>query len=691
MVLLSEQEQEDTGEKTLYLDILAADTGRSLEQFSFRTDPNHDAEMCLVVSPDMKWAAVPAMDLSNDDFVGSKWHDLYLIDLETGSCRRILDTDTEIITLEFLEDRLALIRVSGYTLTTRHSAVDYQYTEPIAAKIETYDPETGSLIWSSEQRYYLRDDSIDALRAVPYETDTAAGTGLLATSSDLCVLLDWDSGQTVREYELQSAALDIRYRSNGFDTLNADGSYTVANYSMDTMLNIQYFDNSVSRACRHEGKHYIQSNPVFSRDYSIRKYELGKSDESYRKLFEVYLADKGFYDCRSTADGFRLVVAGEGQLCLMDSADGSVRTWDIPEEYRYSPYRIQGVCPDAQRVYWCADTFDSSVFWITDHPLWETDLLTGESRQLPVPEKPEEHMTVMDRVYVGDAFYFTAGIYYEGGSSVGLFRWDPEGGAPEELYRYALAPAEDPEDEEKKYYWEDYQHGSLQVDAQGKQAFFATVINYQDGPEKLIHVDLSGGMASCILPGFAPEPDPADILQWEKCCYQWSPDGTCAVFGYGSHLYLTDDRGTLVARIPAAGYTPVARFLPDGESLLVITDDQTLRQYRTSDGTLLTGINLNDHMENLTVYGEDVRMVPVDENTVALFTGWNGFLLDTSRDAVRIRAVLNQGIGYDPRTDRFLVAEPESYNGQPAAVGNFRRYSLEELIGKARAILDQQG
>ena len=100
---------------------------------------------------------------------------------------------------------------------------------------------------------------------------------------------------------------------------------------------------------------------------------------------------------------------------------------------------------------------------------------------------------------------------------------------------------------------------------------------------------------------------------------------------------------------------------------------------------------LNDHMENLTVYGEDVRMVPVDENTVALFTGWNGFLLDTSRDAVRIRAVLNQGIGYDPRTDRFLVAEPESYNGQPAAVGNFRRYSLEELIGKARAILDQQG
>ena len=77
----------------------------------------------------------------------------------------------------------------------------------------------------------------------------------------------------------------------------------------------------------------------------------------------------------------------------------------------------------------------------------------------------------------------------------------------------------------------------------------------------------------------------------------------------------------------------------------------------------------------------------VEEDTVALFTGWDGFLLDHTGETVKIRAGLEQAIGYDSRNDRFFVAESESYSGKPATVGSFPRYTLEDLQEKANEIL----
>ena len=115
VVLLSEQETEN-GEKKPQLEILFAETGVHERRIPFQPEPQHEVEMALVLSPDLRWAAVPAMN--PDEYYQNMypWHALYLIDLEDGSCRKMLDTDTEILNMRFLEGRLAVLRATGYTI-----------------------------------------------------------------------------------------------------------------------------------------------------------------------------------------------------------------------------------------------------------------------------------------------------------------------------------------------------------------------------------------------------------------------------------------------------------------------------------------------------------------------------------------------------------------------------------------------
>lgn len=678
VVLLTE------GENGPRLEIFSAETGEREGELPFQTETNHSVEMCLVLSPDMRWAAVPTADEESENRMHAE-HALYLVCLEDGSCRKLLDTDTQIVAMEFQEERLAILRGSGYTLTTTAGNAVYQYTQPVQARIETYDLQSASLLWSSEQQYSLLDASIYALRVVPYDSGTAIGKGLLATCADLCVLLDWDTGQVVRQYSLPGSALDISYYTNGFQTINADGSSTAVSYTMDMARNVLGFVDSVSAVCRHGNSFYVQSTPLFSKAYSIRKYQLGKYDESYRTLFEADVKSCGFYALCAADGGLRLAMADDNQVTYMDSADETVLTHAFSEDTGFSSYRVLGSDSDGQRIYWYGEKSDYESFWITGRELWTTELRTGKSRQVPTPEKPEAYMTIWDSLFYEEALFFTATIPREEGFDLCVYRWDLAEGNLEELYRYAMAPA----DGAGKYHWEDYQNDSLVLDEDTMQLSFATVTNGFGTPQSLIRLNLSGEETGRISLNFAPEIDEEELTQWKRYCYRWSPDGTRAAIGFGDSVYGIGAGGDLLFRVPVEGYDPVVRFLPDGQSLLVLNRKLALRQYRSQDGALLTCIDLGDYRDTAISSAEAVKLTGIEEATAVLFTGQDGFLLDTSGESVKIKAVVEQGIGYDSRTDSFLVAQYESYSGKPATVGAFHRYSLEELIGMANAILDR--
>lgn len=679
VVLLTE------GENGPRLEIFSAETGKRVREIPFQTEPYHSVEMCLVLSPDMHWAAVPAADGESGSLM-YPGHALYLIGLADGSCRKLLDTDSQIIAMEFQEERLAVLRGSGYTLTTTEGNAVYQYIEPIHATIEAYDPQSGSLLWSSEQRYSLWSDSNFTLRVVPYDSGMATGKGLLATCADLCVLLDWDTGQVVRQYAMPGSALDVRYYTNGFQTINADGSSTAVSYTMDMAQNILDFVDSASDACRHGDSLYVQSTPLFSKAHSIRKYQVGKYDESYRTLFEADVKSCGYYALCAADGGLRLVMAHENQVTYMDSADTVVLTHTLSEDMGFSGYRVLGSDSDGRMLYWYREKFDYKTFWITGQELWTTDLLTGKSRQVPIPAKPEAYMTIWDWLYYEESLFFSATIPRQGGFDLCVYRWNLAEETLSELYRYAMAPA----DGAGKYHWEDYQNDSLMLDEDTMQLSFATVTAGLDTPRNLIRLNLSGEETGRISLNFAPERYEEELTQWKPDCYRWSPDGTRAVFGFGDSVYGVGAEGDLLFRIPVEGYHPVVRFLPDGQSLLVLNRELALSQYRSQDGALLTSIDLGDYRDTAVSSAEAVKLTDLADATVVLFTGQDGFLLDSSGEAVKIKAVVEQGIGYDSRTDSFLVAQSQSYSGSPASVGTFQRYSLEELIRMANAIVDPE-
>ena len=64
-------------------------------------------------------------------------------------------------------------------------------------------------------------------------------------------------------------------------------------------------------------------------------------------------------------------------------------------------------------------------------------------------------------------------------------------------------------------------------------------------------------------------------------------------------------------------------------------------------------------------------------------TGYGGLLVDISGDSLEMKALIDQCIGYDDDSGRFLVAETSSYSGKPVTLGSFPRYSVEDLIRKA--------
>lgn len=667
---------------TLYLDLLSTDTGELLHSVSFSIDGGQYAWPDFVLSPDLQWAAIIAAD--SEDMSYNPLCSLYLIQLETGDCRKISDRGAEIVAMTFNRDRLALLRGTGYTLTTKDANATYQYVAPIQAQIEVYDPLTREKVWGTDHTYHLQDSSISAIQFVPYDTGETAGDGLLVTYCDQCILLDGDTGNVLREYKLKSAALDIQYWDNGFDTLNADGSYTSANYSLDTVVNILYFGESITNVCRHENQLYVQSSPVFNEDCTIRQYALNQYDDSYTVHFDADLSDWSNYDYRYTSDGIRMVLARDSQIRYMDSADGTALTHEIAEQYGFSPYSsILGLSMDAKRVYWKSSNYDYDL-WIMEHAVYVTDLLSGETRQLPMPQKPAEHVTVSDVLYWEEKLLFAASIADDPEPQVAVFLWDLTQNTLTEVYRYRT---EDSVADGETYLWEEYQDGSLELDAAANQVFFATCIN-SETPRRLFCVNLNTGGAVVISPDFPVEKDETMFTQWKKGSYLWNGSRSMAVFGYGGHIYAADEDGALVFSLPEGGVD--IQFSPDGNTLLLLSEDGVISQYRVSDGACLGSIDLREHLDiSGAFYPEYIEWEIIDESTFAMFdiSGKLGILLDLSGESLKLKAVLDRCIGYDPRTDRFLAAEPSTLDSQTTTIGSFQRYSLEMLIEKANKIL----
>lgn len=688
VVLSGDREEETENPSSLSLDILSAQTGERLKHVPFQIDAGHSLNDRLCVSPDLKWAALAAKGERRPGDELFRYDTVYLINLDTGGCERLPDSETAVLSMAFLDNRLTVIRCDDYTISASAGTGGVHRRCTIACLIETYDPATGERLWVCQQAYAKPVQTAE-LEYVLLENET--GPAVLAVFSDQGVLLDLQTGSVIRKYDLYDAAANVRPFSTGFETVNVDGSFTRAYYDLEWSASFRYFSDPVSDVCRDEDVFYIQKKQDHGPDNSVYKYELNRYDGSYSQCLQTEEEDWAFYDRFPTEDGMKLVLAREHGLGLVDFPTGEMRSYQIPEEYAFSPDRILRGPSDGTGICWSITNPAGEDNWLTDEAFYRIDLESGEIRQIQ-PPVPAETAVPMSSVFCGEK-RLTLALQWEPRGEENsrqpdrlvVYSWNLRSGDFEEVGSMDLPPVEAP-----LMSFVSLIRSSLAVDAEQHRLSFA--LRPYDGafPSSLVQVDLDSGKITEVPLRVDPPSEPLSMVPFKAHCCTWNSDGTQAVFVFEDMLYSVNADGRMAYCIPIDGSATRVQLSPDQESFFLFTEETLVARYRLSDGLCFGKLDLKSYSEkadslySMGLYAGMMNLEFLDEDTMVVYTESEGYLLDISGNTVKIKAIVCGYHGYDPKENRFVVLEPTDTGAM--AIGSFPYCTQEEMVllaGKA--------
>lgn len=679
LLVLSEERDQPGGVVTMLLDCA---TGQTLEEKTLQLPEHMEVQGNLAVSEDLRYAAIPAVD-GTGEFTMHSYHSLYLADLETGSVTPVLDSQTEIRDMCFLGDMLAVIRSSGYTLTTQHNVL-YQYDAKVTYWLDGYSVPDGRSLWSHEISDYMEGDGIYTILATPYTTDNTTGDGVLYVFCDHCVLLDRKSGTLLRKYRLPAAALAASLTEKGFETVNTDGTCTAAGFGIDTVLNVQYFEPGVSEVCVGQGVYFIQNESLLNRDHTIRKYQLNWWDDSYGARFQADSNRWRVWGGHLLPGTDRVLLTDENRVCLADLGTGESWLHSIPQGFNYSEYRILGTSKDGTRLYWSdPNQWDDPSCWIDHSRYYCLDFETGVVKELVQPEIPDPYLDTIYAVLAGDCVLATTSRYEEGVFHLALYSWDMVRGTLEILWQ---KDTEAIFETDGKIRCEDFLYNAMSVDTENNLVSFSLYENFSDTLTNLICVDLDSAEALQIPVNL--EGGMTLYSGWQQNSCQWSPSGDQLFFIWDSVIRVLDWDGSELFDLPGEQVIS-ACYTPDGTGILTVTADGLLTRYTAADSSVCASLDLTRHFQGMyALYGENWHWEFPEEDTLLAVTNYGGFLIDLGQQELKMKAVIQQCIGYDADSRGFAVAETDSYSGKPTTLGTFPYYSTEDLIRRARSILE---
>lgn len=660
------------------ISILSAAGGTCTTLHSFPI-PENQYLSSIKASPDLKWAIVET--LKEDSMYGVfPYSYLYLMNLETGDFFLLLEDECSIEEVRFLGDRLYVIRSSGYTLTTNQGKTTFEYITPVTQYLEAYQPESGELLWNSQQVSYPKTTGIRAIEETHYDDSTTTGEGILFTYSNRCVLVDKQTGKTVREYELPDAVMDIQHMENGFETINANGWYSRVDYDIDydtdTVVNLQYWNNQISAACSDGETFFVQSNPVFQKGFTIRKYQRDKWDDGYCVLWNSEKSSWQVYASRSTPEGTSILLARDHQVCLIDGK-GKAIIRDIPEEISFSAYSQSGsISEDGTKLYLASTDWEDDSLWLDYKRFYVLDLLTGAMEEMPLPQKPVEELYVKGTVFFGDSlfFAFSQTVYSEDGNwtsnaNYNVYEWSFTENTLTQRYRLTVDEAQ-----EQIIFRSDW--------VEPERGRCALIIrNREDDSYRVLTIDLNTGEAVSTPVACLTESEETG-LSWYLGPHFWNADGTRLFLLCGNSVSILGRDGQPERSIPVTGETANIWLSPDETSLFHYSKDNILTRYRVSDGMCLGSAAMNDYsvFGLSSAYKDNLSWEFIDENTLAVYTSREGFLLELSGETVKVKNTIEQCVGYDASHDRFLT-----FDGQE--LGSFPHYTLAQLIDKGNRLL----
>lgn len=655
------------GAPSITLDLLSAETGALLRTCSFAIDENQTITRDFCVSEDLKWVAVCTNATDIGDIL-DEHHSVYLLNLETGTGSLLFRSDTMVAAMAFAGDRLAVIRDDGYTLTTNSNKIAYSIIPLMPQWYELYDPADGSRLWSKELLFYPKETGLTDIRTV---ADVAGIPALLYLNGDRCTLLSREDGALLRNYTLQSSAMDIKMTEDGIETVNSDGSFSRVRFHNNNVVNYRVLDRPVSAVFRCGEVLYLQSSPDFTRDYTIRKYVPNKYDDGYILHWETGESGWKYCDFFRDTEGLKTILTADRQVCIVNLTTGESRTHTIDSRYPFSSYDLLGLSEDCRMLYWDSYEGNHAGSWITGKAYYQLDLATGRVTELSLPSRPENLACDSVIGFFRDSLLFLAEKGEDFPYTEAVYAWNLRDGTLTEFCPLA-APGD-----------LDSHNTAFGFHSGGTRLQYA-VADYLGPPRELVWTDLVTGQTVHTPIRFPmAQEDPGSY--WDKSCYHWNDAGTMAVFSYGGTVYVVDQEGALQFRIPLDSGNATLQFSPDGSRLYLIDNLCVIYEYRISDGVCTNRMDLNTFTKlSFSMY--DASCYWLTETTMLIFDGTAGFLVDISGETMVMKAVVDHCCGYDTEDGRFLTVN-SPYSVQ--TLGSLPRYTVEELMQMANTLLNR--
>ena len=676
-VLIFSRDEYGTGEgkakdpDMLYLDIVSSESGKVFRQVEFPLGSQYRMESDICISEDEKWIAVRVYHKDSNDGLYPN-HSLYVLNLETGSCRHVFDSDTNILELKFYGDKIAVIRSRGLSITTIDGKMFSRAVYEATACFEVYDLHTWEQQFSYEYRYYSKGEGICTIGVTAYDNYLGAGAGLLFTMEDRCFLLDEGTGMLIREYALPASVISIQYTQNGFITINADGSMCAGKYTNDTIFVKKYWKDDVTKVVEKGNVFFIQHTSFgINMDYTIRRYQKDLYDDGYATIADLGDSQWRFYTCCTTPEGIRTILKGDDQVCMVD-ADGQVYLHSFPEAWSFDTYSDPvGISEDGTRLYISVSDRDEEALWIHNSRYYMVDLFSGEIGELPYA-KLDGISYVSDSIFEDEMLFFIA----QNGNTnqEELYVWYM---ADNTIRRICSISPEVPDGS--------YAFSSLYADAENNRLHFATERSgTSSAPQYLISVDISSGEMVTVPIDFLEYT--SDYFPWYDHPYTWNRSSTLVCIDWGDCLYIIDSDGKQLQQISINREIIDVRFSPDGQMLFVFSKDGSITRYRISDGACAGEIRLSDYQTFSVSFFDamDWKMTYLNENCLLIITNKQSFLLDISGTELQMKAVVDHCIAYDAQHNQFVVADLDGYSCE---LGTIPWYTLEELVQKGNAVL----
>lgn len=201
---------------------------------------------------------------------------------------------------------------------------------------------------------------------------------------------------------------------------------------------------------------------------------------------------------------------------------------------------------------------------------------------------------------------------------------------------------------------------------------------------QLVYLDLTTSKATKILLDIPPE---THASLYTDGLYWWNDSASIAAVVFDNTLYVLDKNGSLIFQSVGNETITSIWFSPDNGSLFVINQNGILSRYNVYDGTLLSSLDLTEYSEYFqTVLASSYRWEYHDPEILAVSVKEECILIDISNNNMKIKATIDQYFAYDSHSDKYLVVTTDNLSGA-TEIGYFLRYSVDDLIRKANAIL----